>query len=70
MQDKNTKYIIPQDLFRKFQAVSSNNFNNGRHIETLAYLFGQKSDDNLIGTHLIFPEQEGTCGRVDDKGSF
>ena len=62
-------YFIPVDLLREFQAVSSKNLsNNGRHIETLAYLFGYESEGNLIGTHLIFPEQVGTCSRVDDKG--
>ena len=64
-------YFISEDLLRKFQAVSADNRSaNGRHIETLAYLFGYESDGNLIGTHLVFPEQDGTCSRVDDKGNF
>ncbi len=64
-------YFIPEDLLRKFQAVCSNNCSaDGRHVETLAYLFGYESDGNLIGTHLVFPEQEGTCSKVDDKGNF
>ena len=63
-------YIIPQDLLKKFQAVSAYNFSvNGRHVETLAYLFGHEEDGNLIGTHLVFPQQDGTCSRVDDKGN-
>ena len=62
-------YFIPEDLLTKFHAISSKNLStNGRHIETLAYLFGYESEGNLIGTHLIFPEQDGTCSRVDDKG--
>ena len=50
-------YIIPQDLLKKFQAVSAYNFSvNGRHVETLAYLFGHEEDGNLVGTHLVFPQ--------------
>ena len=64
-------YIIPQDLLRQFQAVSANNFSvNGRHVETLAYLFGHEVDGYLVGTHLVFPQQDGTCSRVDDKGNI
>ena len=64
-------YVIPSDLLRLFREVSARNRSqDGRHLETLAYLFGHKSDQNLIGTHLIFPEQESTCSRVDDKGMF
>ena len=64
-------YFIPEDLLRKFQAVSARNCTaDGRHLETLAYLLGYESDGNYIGTHPIFPEQEGTCSKVDDKGKF
>ena len=64
-------YLIPSDLLRKFELISSGNCSaNGRHIETLAYLFGYENDGNLFGTHLIFPEQEGTCSKVDDKGNI
>ena len=64
-------YLIPGDLLRKFESIASGNYSaNGRHIETLAYLFGYENDGNLFGTHLIFPEQEGTCSKVDDKGNF
>ena len=64
-------YFIPGDLLRKFQSVSAKNCSgDGKHIETLAYLFGFESDGNQIGTHLVFPEQDGTCSRVDDKGNF
>ena len=62
-------YIIPEEVIREFRQVSSNNrSDNGGHIETLAFLIGYKQDDNFIGTNLIFPEQEATCSRVDDKG--
>ena len=64
-------YKIPKEVLRKFHHVSARNrLENGNHIETLALLFGYKSESNFIGTHLIFPEQEGTCSRVDDKGKF
>ena len=63
-------YFIPGNLLRTFQAVSGNNRSkiNGRHVETLAYLFGYESEGNLIATHLVFPEQNGTCSKVDDNG--
>ena len=51
-------YLVPGDLLRKFQTFSASNRSaNGRHIETLAYLIGHELDGNLIGTHLVFPEQ-------------
>ena len=63
-------YIIPEELIQTFQQVSASNFHNGKHVETLGFLFGYKSNENLVGTDLIFPEQEATCSRVDDKGKF
>ena len=64
-------YIIPEELIREFKRVSANNYNNdGKHIETLGFLIGYKLDDNLVGTNLIFPEQEATCSRVDDNGNY
>ena len=64
-------YIIPSHLLKIFREVSARHRSpDSRHVETLAFLFGHKSDKNYIATHLIFPEQEGTCSRVDDKGMF
>ena len=65
-------YIIPSDLLRQFGQVSSINHSkhDGRTIETLGFLLGYKTDDNFIGTDLIFPEQEATCSHVDDKGKL
>ena len=58
-------------MLRVFREVSARNRSkDGRHVETLAFLFGHKSDQSYIATHLIFPEQESTCSRVDDKGMF
>ena len=63
-------YIIPEELIREFRRVSANNrSDDGGHIETLGFLIGYKQCDNLVGTNLIFPEQEATHSRVDDKGN-
>ena len=63
-------YFIPGDSLRKFQIIGANNRSaDGRHVETLAYLFGYKSGDSFVGSHLVFPEQHGTCSKVDDKGN-
>ena len=60
-------YFIPEQLLREFRRVSSNNRSpqDGRHIETLAYLIGYQSDGNLIGTDLVFPKQSATSSHVD-----
>ena len=64
-------HFIPEDVLREFHKVSSDNCSDtGRHKESLAYVIGYKLDDNLVGTDLIFPEQEATCSRVDDKGTI
>ena len=64
-------YIIPEELIREFRRVSANNCSeDGGHIETLGFLIGYKSNDNLVGTDLIFPEQEATCSRVVDNGKY
>ena len=64
-------YIIPEELLREFRKVSSNNRSqDGRHVETLAYLIGYQSDGNLIGTDLVFPKQSGTSSHVDDIGKY
>ena len=61
-------YLIPLEVIEQFGSVSAKNKSNGEHIETLAYLVGHKSNGDFIGTHLVFPEQEGRCDSVDDKG--
>ena len=65
-------YIIPQELLREFRKVSSNSRSpqDGRHVETLAYLIGYQSDGNLIGTDLVFPKQSATSSHVDDIGKY
>ena len=65
-------YIIPSDLLRTFRNVGASNYSkgNGKHVETLGFLLGHKSEENLIATDLIFPQQDATCSRVDDKGKL
>ena len=65
-------YIIPEQLFREFLKISSNNRSphDGRHVETLAYLIGYQSDGNLIGTDLVFPKQSATSSHVEDRGKY
>ena len=66
---RNKMYLIPLEVIEQFGSVSAKNkSNDGKHIETLAYLVGHKSNDDFIGTHLVFPEQEGTSDSVEDKG--
>ena len=61
---------IPSNLISEFLKISASNFdNNGELVETLAFLSGTKNENGeLIGTHLIFPEQHGEAHQVDDKG--
>ena len=62
-------YLIPSEVINIFESVSAKNkSNDGRHIETLAYLIGHKSNGNFIGKYLVFPEQEGKQDSVEDKG--
>ena len=66
---RNKMYLIPLEVIKKFGSVSAKNKSDcGEHIETLAYLVGYKSNDDFIGTHQVFPEQEGRSDSVDDKG--
>ena len=66
---RNKMYLIPFEVIEQFGLVSAKNKSDcGEYIETLAYLVGYKSNDNFIGTHLVFPEQEGKIDSVDDKG--
>ena len=64
-------YLIPSETIKQFELVASENYSSdGQHVETLAYLVGYKSNDNFIASHLIFPEQQGSCSSVDDKGKY
>ena len=62
-------YIIGSDLIPQFVKVSSKNIDqDGKHIETLAFLIGYFEKDNYIATDLIFPSQHGQPHKVDDLG--
>ena len=62
--------IIPNELIDKFVAVSSKNVSkeDGKHLETLAFLSGTWQDGNLIGSDLIFPQQNCQPNGVEDQG--
>ena len=63
-------YIIAKELVKKFLEVASKNLSSQdqKHVETLAYLVGYSEEDNIIATHLIFPDQKCLPGAVIDKG--
>ena len=63
-------YIIPEQVLKEFQKVSSSNksVHDGGLIETLAYLIGYWCNWDLIATDLVFPNQSATSSHVDDRG--
>ena len=64
--------IIPSELIDKFVSVSSNNVSkeDGKHLETLAFLSGTWENGNLIGSDLIFPKQNCQPNSVEDQGKI
>ena len=62
--------IIPNELIDKFVSVSSQNVSkeDGKHLETLAFLSGTLQDGNLVGCDLIFPKQNCQPNGVEDQG--
>ena len=64
------KHIYPRDMIQQFTEVAiSDRFQNGK-IECLAYIAGYKDGNSLVGTHLIFPRQQGTASDVNDLGKM
>ena len=63
---------IPSDLLQEFNRIACSNRSkeDGKLLETLAFLAGYEENDHKTATHLIFPEQEATPWRVNDKGRF
>ncbi|KAL1139535.1 hypothetical protein AAG570_006518 [Ranatra chinensis] len=51
--------IVPGNLMQKFLHLSQRN--TDRNIETCGILAGQLRHDQLVITHLLVPEQIGTC---------
>ena len=64
--------LIPNELIDKFVSVSSKNVskNDGKHLETLAFLSGNWENGNLIGSDLIFPQQNCQPNGVEDHGKL
>ena len=62
--------LIPNELIDKFVSVSSENVSkdDGKHLETLAFLSGSCENGNLIGSDLIFPRQNCRPNGVEDEG--
>jgi hypothetical protein len=65
-------YIIGSNLISQFVKIASNNFssNDGRLVETLAFLIGYSDSYNYIATDLIFPTQHGEAHKVEDLGMY
>ena len=65
------RYKIPKKALEKFIKVAKSNKSNddGRHIETLAYLLGYEDQNGeIIATEMVFPNQNGTSILVIDEG--
>ena len=64
--------LIPQELIDKFVSVSCKNVSkeDGKHLETLAFLSGTLENGNLIGSDLIFPQQNCQPNGVEDQGKI
>ena len=57
-------------MIQQFTDIAiSDPYKNGR-IECLAYIAGFKDGNSLIGTHLVFPRQQGTASDVNDLGKI
>ena len=65
-------FLIPNELIDNFVSVSSKNVSkdDGKHLETLAFLSGSWENGNLIGSDLIFPQQNCQPNGVEDKGKI
>ena len=65
-------FVIPDNIISKFLAIASKSVsqNDGKHIETLAFLIGREDNGTFFGTDLYFPQQNGTSCQVHDNGKF
>ena len=72
-------YSIPHDVIASFLEYAANNYAGSdygssdgpvkrRHVETLAILVGTKDGEDIRATDIIFPNQHGTPGSVEDLG--
>ncbi len=63
------KIKVPDKVQTAFLNVARGNRDkDGTLIETLCFLVGHETKDNLIVTDIVFPVQEGNGGKVDDCG--
>ena len=62
--------IIPQKVITSFLYHAVNNFSEdgSGHVETLAFLVGKLDGNEITATEIMFPQQQGTSGHVDDSG--
>ena len=62
--------VIPDNLIPKFLDIASKNNSpeDGKHVETLAFLIGFEENSTFFGTDLYFPEQKGLPCQVHDEG--
>ena len=64
------RYNLPQKVITKFLYHAVNNFSEdgSGHVETLAFLVGKLDGNEITATEIMFPQQQGTSGHVDDSG--
>ena len=61
--------VVPKAVQREFLArAKANKDENGRHVETLAFLMGWESEHQITATSILFPVQTGNSARVTDEG--
>ena len=63
-------YKIPEKVFKDFEHIAGWNYSTKKHqhIETLAYLIGEDSSNEIVVTELIYPDQNGEHDNVTTKG--
>ena len=63
-------YKIPEKVFNDFEDIGGKNYStkDHKHIETLAYLIGEESSNEIVVTELIYPDQDGEPSHVKSKG--
>ena len=71
VQQFNMRYFWPQKVITTFLYHAVNNHDeDGRHIETLAFVSGRRDGDDVTATDIMFPQQEGSSEHVDDAGKI
>ncbi len=66
---KRKKIKVPQTVSATFLNVARGNIDSeGKLIETLCFLVGHETSNELIVTDIVFPVQKGSGAKVDDHG--